>query len=471
MNISEQNEALQNVKSVQEVSKRSAGQGERRHGKTDQRYWQDAIFKPTYTKDGQRITVEEWAVKVQHLGRRETFPLHTANRTAAAAKAKDIHTMLVGMGWEPTLAKFKPEMQRKALTTVGDFLCELREGHWSGKPKTFEDYCQKFRTMLSQIFNIKGGNQRFDYVNGGPERLGCRDRHHQARGRDTRAGEQVAHRLREAGRDEPGEIAAGANLLQQHPFWHGKSLFAPGLLAHLGANKPAKSPFEGVPFYPRESMRYRSEINVEALVQDALRELPEQQLKNLPAGRQTAGLRRNEIDKLEWPAFRWDAGLVRIEATEHFTPKTEDSGGDVPIDKELVAMFRGWHAKAAGAFVIESDTAPRIGERYTHYRAHRHFDALTAWLRAKGVKALKPLHELRKEFGSQLLREIRHLRGEPDVAPRGHCDYQRAPLGHERTRDGGHGAFAAGERPCSTGREHREPFSRRRHEVADVGMR
>src|SRR5207248_9542604 len=39
---------------------------------------------------------------------------------------------------------------------------------------------------------------------------------------------------------------------------------------------------------------------------------------------------------------------------------------------------------------------------YTHYRAHRHFDALTVWLRSKGVTALKPLHELRKEFGSQL---------------------------------------------------------------------
>jgi hypothetical protein len=29
-----------------------------------------------------------------------------------------------------------------------------------------------------------------------------------------------------------------------------------------------------------------------------------------------AGLRRNEIDKLPWTAFRWDEGVIRIQATE-----------------------------------------------------------------------------------------------------------------------------------------------------------
>jgi len=29
-----------------------------------------------------------------------------------------------------------------------------------------------------------------------------------------------------------------------------------------------------------------------------------------------AGLRRNEIDKLPWSAFRWDEGVIRIERTD-----------------------------------------------------------------------------------------------------------------------------------------------------------
>jgi hypothetical protein len=135
-------------------------------GKTDVRYWCDAIFKPEYRRDGQKLKVEAWAARMQWRGRRETFNLKTPNKTAAAGKAKEIYTMLVGAGWDATLEKFKPEMARKSVSTVGDFLTELR-GHWSGKPKTFEDYCRSFRHILSEIFQIKGGRERFDYVNGG----------------------------------------------------------------------------------------------------------------------------------------------------------------------------------------------------------------------------------------------------------------------------------------------------------------
>jgi hypothetical protein len=138
----------------------------RNFGKTDARYWQAVIFKPIYTRDGKTHCVEDWATRIQWRGRRELFNLKTPNKTAAAAKAKEIYTTLVGAGWDAALEKFKPEMQRKAVSTVGDFLTELR-GHWSGKPKTFEDYCRSFHTILSQIFGIKGGREKFDYVNGG----------------------------------------------------------------------------------------------------------------------------------------------------------------------------------------------------------------------------------------------------------------------------------------------------------------
>src|SRR6202011_2905563 len=58
--------------------------------------------------------------------------------------------------------------------------------------------------------------------------------------------------------------------------------------------------------------------------------------------------------------------------------------------------------KAPSLFVIEADTEPRTDTSYAHYRAQSHFDALIKWLKSKGVTALKPLHEMRKEFGSQL---------------------------------------------------------------------
>src|SRR5215467_339681 len=99
-----------NKKSGQEVAKHN-------FGKTDMRYWHDVISKPHYTKNGKTFRVEDWAARIQWRGRRELFNLKTSNKTAAAAKAKEIYTMLVGAGWDATVAIFKPEMQPRSVAT------------------------------------------------------------------------------------------------------------------------------------------------------------------------------------------------------------------------------------------------------------------------------------------------------------------------------------------------------------------
>ena len=115
-----------------------------------------------------------------------------------------------------------------------------------------------------------------------------------------------------------------------------------------------------------------------------------------------AGLRRNEIDKLPWSAFRWDEGVIRIEATQFFRPKTSDSEGDVLVDPELLEIFRGYHARAKSEFVIESSTPADPAALYDHYRCQSDIQDLIAWLRSKGVNSKTPLHALRKEYGSQI---------------------------------------------------------------------
>ena len=52
--------------------------------------------------------------------------------------------------------------------------------------------------------------------------------------------------------------------------------------------------------------------------------------------------------------------------------------------------------------MIESDAQPKSGVSYCHYRCQEVFKRLIAWLRQNGVKGNKPLHTLRKEFGSQI---------------------------------------------------------------------
>jgi integrase len=151
-------------------------------------------------------------------------------------------------------------------------------------------------------------------------------------------------------------------------------------------------------------MKYRSSFDVVKLIEKARAELsteePEQFKIFLLAT--MAGLRRNEIDKLEWSAFRWEKGLIRIEATRWFHPKSEDSIGDVEVDPELMELFRGYRAKATGSFVIESRNDARPDATYDHYRCQYYFVKLAEWLREKGVKSRTPLHTLRKEFGSQI---------------------------------------------------------------------
>ena len=145
--------------------------------------------------------------------------------------------------------------------------------------------------------------------------------------------------------------------------------------------------------------RYRSTFDMAALLESARTELATEQLKIFLLA-SMVGLRRHEIDLLPWTAFRWNEGLIRIQATEHFRPKSHESESDVPVDRELLAMFRGFYARRRGEFVIDSDCEPDANAPYGHYRCHHEFVELISWLRSKGIVSRTPLHALRKEFGS-----------------------------------------------------------------------
>jgi integrase len=113
------------------------------------------------------------------------------------------------------------------------------------------------------------------------------------------------------------------------------------------------------------------------------------------------GLRRKEIDLLPWSAFRWNDNIIRVEHTRHFSPKTHDSVADVAVDPELMTVFRRYRARAPKSeFVIASENAPRPGVLYSFYRCEKVFERLTRWLREHGIRSDKPIHELRKAFGS-----------------------------------------------------------------------
>jgi integrase len=80
---------------------------------------------------------------------------------------------------------------------------------------------------------------------------------------------------------------------------------------------------------------------------------------------------------------------------------------DVQVDPELMSVFRGYAATASAGsnFVIDDHGAGEVDQYWDHYRAKAVFERLSVWLRKHGITAKKPIHELRKEFGSMVNRK------------------------------------------------------------------
>jgi hypothetical protein len=93
--------------------------------------------------------------------------LGTPNRSAAAARARDIYLSLSVNGWERTLEIYRPEMaEKKTDLTVGQFLEAVKQTA-DIDPVTLESYAKSFRKIVADSMGIESGNTRFDYKGGG----------------------------------------------------------------------------------------------------------------------------------------------------------------------------------------------------------------------------------------------------------------------------------------------------------------
>ncbi len=388
----------------------------RRAGKSHMDYWAPRLTKRSYAWQGKIVEIPEWQVRIAHLGRREWFNCGTANKAAAAETARKIYLSLVSKGWQLTLAQFKPDMQvSKDGCTVGDFLDQVKAV--SGlKPVTYEIYARKFRSLVAGMSRIDGGKTKHDHVNGGhkdwiekvravrlekltPERI------NDWKVRQLKAASNNPLRLKRA------SVTARSILLSS------KALFSPNIRKHLTLRLPAPLPFEGVTLPEAGKSRYKSEISPALILTAANRELaegicgegepanPRPEMFKILLLALGAGLRRDEIDKLQWKQIQWERNTIRVETTEHASTKSTESEADVDVDPGLLEILKGYKPKPGNGslFVIESPVQPRPQSvRNHHYRCNRLFNELIAWLRGKGLTARNALHALRKEFGSQI---------------------------------------------------------------------
>lgn len=367
-----------------------------KYPKTDVRYWRKKLFTRTN---------KDLNVQIGFAGRQERFPLKTPNKEQAATTARDIYLSLQSTGWDATIAKFKPwtvEAAKESVEscTVGKFI-EAVKAVANIKPATFLTYERKFRFLVSQIKAVQGGKDRHDYVNGGSEKW--RDKIDAVPLSDITPEEIAKWRVNYISKHSSTPLkrqAAQTTVISI--LRNSKSLFSPDHLQFVKLTMPDPLPFAGIVIGKPPRTRYKSKMNAALLVKLAEDELKpnKPELYKIFLLALGAGVRRSEIDKLTWKQFHWTKSVISIETTEHGATKSEDSNDEIDIDDDMLAYFKAQFAESKSEFVITPRGAADEPKHWVHYQSDHHFSELIEWLRSKGVKEQKPLHTLRKEFGS-----------------------------------------------------------------------
>ncbi len=382
-------------------------------GKGDSRYW---------LQPGKLLTdarSPHLSCRIQARGRRTSFPLNTSNKEAAAQKAAGIYTDVIALGLEGALAKHKPEtMTRPKFATIGALIREV--GSTAGfKAITFATYARCLRHLVAEIEEV-GDQPKLD-EHGKPlkdrrGRIIYQSRRHSAGNRAWIAAvdalplstlSAVAIQKWKVGYIDRAGNAPDARKRAENTvasiLRNARSLFAEKALEHSRSCLilPQPLPFVGVQLPKKSSTAYQSKIDAATLIESARAELEREPFKIFCLGL-ICGLRKREIDLLMWAQVDFAKAVVRIERTEFFAPKSEDSVGEVDLDPALIVLLRSWKEKKTGVFVIESTRPVRLEVGRTTYRCQPYFKTLYAWLRKHGVTARKPLHELRKELGAIL---------------------------------------------------------------------
>jgi integrase len=387
------------------------------NAKSDVRYWAKRVYRHKRTARGQIFEDKHYSVSLAHAKRREQFALATSNKLEAANKARAIHRVLVAQGWDAALEEFKNKPMFPTRTTdvhdrdvrnddatIGEFLGELRALHAS-RVATIDDYASSLRRVAASIAGIPSGG-----------RGGSADTHRKWRERvdacklsilTTANIQKWRERFVVAAGSDPVKRAA-ARVSANTFLREARSLFSSRYLDGLELRLPEPLPFRSVKLERRAMPRYQSSFDVFELVRAATDELATRESEQFKAFvlAVCAGLRRAEIDKLEWARFNWNASSINVAPTEFFRLKSEDSQRSVWIAPEVLGIFKRYREQASSRFVLESSVRPTTGRPYAHYRCALTFDKLIAWLRSKGVTGEKPLHALRKEFGSLIAQKF-----------------------------------------------------------------
>jgi integrase len=364
-------------------------------------YWRERVFRPVV--DG--VQVDNYCVRMSCGGLQRSMSLRTPNRETAAETARVWFAYLSQHGWSDFDAKFRAQKQsttslfarpgRDSTTiTVGEYLAAVRAESDLHR-QTIADYERALRTVISGVLKMGTKGKARGRINQQAWRANV-----DAVPLSILTAERIeTWRRAYIERAQDDELRARYVTTTNSYVRRSKALFARRVLAKLQVKLPEPLPFAGVESGGRPDTRFFGiGIPIETLVSAAVNELDVESFKvfTLAVG---LGLRRREIDTIQWNSVDFVAATLTIRPGADYRLKTFGSASILPLEPEVLSLLRGWRAASKGRYVVESGNT--LSAR-SIYRCEKVFQALIDWLRQKGIDDPKPVHAMRKLFGSRI---------------------------------------------------------------------
>lgn len=367
-------------------------------------YWRERLFRPSYDSGAERREVQEWYVQIQHAKRREKVGLSTNNKEEAARRAAKFYQRLRSSNWETALKEFCPRIDAIRSTinlTLGAYISQVQP-LLRVRPRTAEIYAYALRKIAREATGcVDKSKSRFHPKAHEWRRVS--DEILLAKLTPAAVNDWKDKLMQAAGGHSKDRERAGRNI---NSFVRSaRALFSKNILTRLremGVKLPNPLPFEGIKLEARGSTKYRSTFDVKDLLKKAKGDFQDSDPEAwkvivLALG---AGLRRREIDMLREEQIDFKKALIRICNHETFEAKTEESEGEIFVDEWLIAELKKLSTGEKVNYVVAATLKPSATKAVQYYRCKLVFQKVTDWLRKNGVKSDRPLHCLRKEFGS-----------------------------------------------------------------------
>ena len=384
----------------------------KRPGKTTLHYWKKAIFRRLDRVSG--VETGNYLARIQQHGKRREIDLDEDSKDEAAEKALHLYLEIRSNGWPQSEEATKPPQEDPSAWTLGEYLEQVTMV-WEKSPLTLGKYLMNTRRIFQDIAGLRfkspsaprgtSRDERINRIDKLPLTLLTEESLQAWRTKRLREMLKASKRLS----DEEQYLATRSAKTSINTYLRSlRSIFRKKLIKVTRCPTPPPIDWSDVDLYPIENIPYQTSIEAGELLERADAELKGKH-RNAYLALCLAlycGLRRSEIDNLQWKDISFHKGTLTITRTIQNSTKTTSSIARMRMPEELQSILKTVIKEKDGAYVIESDRNEfKRSKKYSYYRAAPDYTFLCAWLRDQGVKETRSLHSLRKEFGSIMAAE------------------------------------------------------------------